>query len=184
MLTKRYSSYIVHLARGEKPSWYTEQFLRASSLREVHLFLNLDDNSVVQFDMEQFITEFPYWLEGCKALSKLTVEIPIVNVDESDRRRALDGLMTRIRKKTGVKSQFIKVVGQKWHEMAEVWIWEAAPGIYMNWAQNLAMEWKDQVSYRRWLRSKQWGIFDDNSYEQLGFRDGQFVVEDEREAPF
>jgi len=175
MLTKRYSSYIVHLARGEKPSWYTEQFLRASSLREVHLFLNLDDNSVVQFDMEQFITEFPYWLEG---------EIPIVNVDESDRPRALAGLMTRIRKKTGVKSQFIEVVGQKWHEMAEVWIWEAAPGIYMNWAQNLAMEWKDQVSYRRWLRSKQWGIFDDNSYEQLGFRDGQFVVEDEREAPF
>jgi hypothetical protein len=132
--------------------------------------------------MEQFITEFPYWLEGCKALSKLTVEIPIVNVDESDRRRALDGLMTRIRKKTWVKSQFIEVMGQDWHEMADVWIWEAAPGNYMNLTQNLAMEWNDQVSCRRWLRSKQWSIFDDNSYEKLGFRDGQFVVEDEREG--
>jgi hypothetical protein len=99
--------------------------------------------------MEQFITEFPYWLEGCKALSKLTVHIPIVNLDESDRCRAFDGLMRRIRNKIGVRSQFIGVVGQRWHETAEVWLWEAAPGTYMNWAQNLAMEWKDP-SYRRW----------------------------------
>jgi hypothetical protein len=67
--------------------------------------------------------------------------------------------------------------------MAEVWIWEAAPGTYMNWAQNLAIEWKEP-SYRRWLRVNQWSIFSNNFYEQLGFRDGQFVVDHEREAPF
>jgi hypothetical protein len=92
-----------------------------------------------------FVTEFPFWLEGFKGLSKLTVEIPVVRwIIETNRHSGVvHSMMNRIRKKVGIQGQFVEMVGEKWFEDAEVWVWEATNGRLMDWSQDLGRVWAD-----------------------------------------
>ncbi|KAH7390269.1 hypothetical protein BKA64DRAFT_119296 [Cadophora sp. MPI-SDFR-AT-0126] len=126
----------------QKPKFMTTPLRSATNLREVYLEFDLD-NSVNQCYMSPFITQWPLWLEGCTALSVVTVEIPIASwmVTSESRKRNLDGLVKRIAQKVGVQGQFIEQIGERFHEYREVWKWEAPAGTVMNWAQDIGREW-------------------------------------------
>ncbi|KAG4434480.1 hypothetical protein IFR05_010023 [Cadophora sp. M221] len=126
-----------------KPTFFTDQFLSLTNLREVYLSLDLDNN-VCQSQMTKFMTQWLFWLQGCKALKKLTVEIPVASwmIDAPSRARNIDGLVRRIFQKTGVQGRYVEQVGERFHEEADVWIWEAPDGKLMDWSQELCREWK------------------------------------------
>ena len=93
----------------EKPTKINDFFLKMPNLRSVHLFFD-STNDVYASDMEDFITQFPFWLQGCKRLSEVQVEIPTYGLNSPWRRRLIQGVFERIFKKTGVQGEFIKLV--------------------------------------------------------------------------
>jgi hypothetical protein len=120
--------------------------------------------------MESFITQFPYWLEGCQNLSELLVEIPFGSVSLFDRKRQLQGLMTRICNKVGVQGQLVRSFRGGGDVRAELWKWEAAAGTFMDWAQDLGMRWIDS-SLRRQEKRRRWNFLACDNLERLGLRD-------------
>lgn len=116
-----------------------------------------------------FLTEFPFWLSGCKALSKVVVEIQYVGPQRMKRgahRRIVQNMIQRIYERTGVKAEY------DWWE-DQRWIWKAAPGKYMDWSQDLGLEWQAQpftslIGF--------WSLWDDEE-ASIEFVDGIFLIQ-------
>jgi hypothetical protein len=130
-----------------------------------------------------FITEFPFWIEGCKALSKLTVELPIQAqyIDVHRRDTIVRTMMKRLVKKVGVRGNYVCTrplpCDGNW---IEVWEWVAPPGTFMNWAQDLGRVWKNprfMKEYYQTRRHQPWSLLD-NCAGGLAMEDGAFIIED------
>jgi hypothetical protein len=85
-------------------------FLEATKIREVYLGLDLDDlmdKSIVW----HIIVEFPFWLQGFKDLSKLTVQIPALEwmIDTGMYKRNVGTILRRIRRKVRVQGEFFGI---------------------------------------------------------------------------
>jgi hypothetical protein len=127
-----------------------------------------------QKDIISFIMETPYWLEGCKGLSKLTLHIPVTPwaIDWQIHAKLVHGIFKRLMEKIGVLGKLV----EKGDNISDVWVWEALPGRLMNFAQDLKRQWR----YPRKglsLTLRRWDLFDDNG-EYLKERDCRFVLED------
>ncbi|KAF8858830.1 hypothetical protein BDZ45DRAFT_743047 [Acephala macrosclerotiorum] len=90
----------------KKPTSITEQFIKMPNVREVVLYLDLDSTN--QGDMSTFLTEFPFWLQGFNALSKVTVEIPTWPTRQREH-SMVHGIVEGIYKKTGVQGQLVEI---------------------------------------------------------------------------
>jgi hypothetical protein len=98
-----------------KPIWWTNFILNATNLRTVHLYVDANKSLSVR-DNFRFTTEFPFWLDGCTALSSLSVKIspapystfkPIIVA-------ALQELMVTIAKKKGFQGKMVVATGDGW----------------------------------------------------------------------
>ncbi|CZR62977.1 uncharacterized protein PAC_12874 [Phialocephala subalpina] len=120
-------------------------FHNAVKLRGVSLELH----PLTRFPSEErsFITEFPFYLKGCKALSKLSVTLPVYKAEAARRANLLTNLLIRICKKTvvmrgrapGPSDNHSYVSATEW------WEWKAYPDELMDWTQELG--WNFQI---RW----------------------------------
>ena len=135
--------------------------------------------------MAPFITQWPLWLEGCASLSKVQVELPVASwmVTSHDRDRNLDGLVRRIAKKVGVHGQFVKQIGDRFHEERELWLWEAPVDRVTNWAQDIGREWHPARSqYSSWeAHNKVDNILDHVHNIRLEERSDGYVLEEDAE---
>jgi len=168
----------------KKPNIFTDFLQSATNLREVHLRIDLD-NSVNQFHVAPFITQWPLWLEGCTALSAVMVDIPIASwmVRSQIRDRNLDVLVRRIAQKVGVNGQYVKQIGDRFHEERERWVWEAPAGKVVNGAQIIGREWHHVRSrYSSWgSHNKVGNILDQVHNIRLEERSDGIVLEEDAE---
>ncbi|CZR62966.1 uncharacterized protein PAC_12863 [Phialocephala subalpina] len=139
---------------------YTKCFPNLPNLRDVRLSIATD--FIPPLDVVDFITEFPFWLQGFKSLASVSVEIPSLrNVLDGDlQHQLLSALISRIHQKIGVKCKLLRMEDtfiledSKEHSVEEdgvdfyeavgvmdVWYWKAAKGKTMDWSQNLGWEW-------------------------------------------
>jgi len=146
------------------------------------LYVNLDIG-VDKGDMVRFITEFPFWLEGCTALTRLTVEIPVAswifhsnNGGDLRRTAIVKGMMRRFNEKIGVQGEYVETVDGTWSETADIWKWEAGHRQTMNWAQDFGRLWRQPRLIRGYWESA-WSFPDADG--RLEERDGMFLIEDE-----
>jgi hypothetical protein len=100
-----------------KPEMFTRDFLRATNLREVYLCVRCNDHRL--WCLVYFVLEWPFWVQGCKTLSKLTVEIPVRR--EIKHNKMISGTLRRIYKKLGIQGQPVGLVRKYQAEVAEVW---------------------------------------------------------------
>jgi hypothetical protein len=123
-----------------KPSRFRSSFLLAENLRVFHLSLNY--LHFYRYNAAHFLTEFPFWMEGCKALSKVTVELPICRgfLRTEERSRIIFGMMKRLYKKVGVEGRYVRTTEYGMAE-SEEWRWEAPAGTYMDWDKALGKKW-------------------------------------------
>jgi hypothetical protein len=141
--------------------WFIAPFQLATNLRVVSLYFHTVHNPHGFLDSKArrtyFITEFPFWLEGCKALFKLTGDIPVYrkHIDAAKRSERLGSLVRRITEKVGVEGRLARSWGFKGHVEMERWVWEAPEGRFMDWAQDIGKIWPRrarQVVYLEALR--------------------------------
>ncbi|PMD40236.1 hypothetical protein L207DRAFT_528610 [Hyaloscypha variabilis F] len=87
---------------------FTSSFLPVENLREFHLSID-GRYGASDGDILHFITQFPFWIEGCKALSKLTVElhIPAQYIDVRRCDTIVRTTMKRLVKKVGVRGHYV-----------------------------------------------------------------------------
>ena len=130
-----------------KRTLFTQQFVNAVNLGEIHLSLDLEQTG--QDDKINFMTSWPFWLRGCKALKKITVEIPRFRCGISERVRArnINCLLRQAFKKTGVLGTFVEEIGSS-ISTADVYIWEAAEGTFMDWSSKIGWEWEEPRASR------------------------------------
>lgn len=164
----------------QKPEWFTGQFLRAMNIRRVRLYLDYDNNPVAHRDICRWLTQFPFWLEGFKRLSKLIVDVPIsFEVDGPRLQRIRDALMARVLRKVGVQGKCVRISPRR-RESVEIWSWEAADGQLMDWSQSLGTIWKHpplSLYWVGWADEMPWDLFRQADYgDRLGMRNGQFVI--------
>lgn len=146
------------------------------NLRSVQLYIDLSTD-VSPADMEDFITQFPFFLQGCNKLSQVKVEIPTYGLNNPWRARLMAGINRRILKKTGVQGQWMGFIYEGFsssspYEEAEMWTWTAAPGETMDWTQELGWKCKNRCST---VDPPAWNFWDE--FCGLEFKDGMFVVE-------
>lgn len=160
----------------ERPTFFTNHFLDMISLRSVYLFFDFN-NQVWASDMEDFITQFPFWLQGCKQLSEVKVETPIYGLNNPWRNNLMQGILRRAFKYTGVRGEFVEMVssgpdyGSPYCE-AEMWTWKAAEGRYMDWSQEIGWKCNKRCSV---VVPPAWNFWDE--WCGLEFRDREFMVE-------
>lgn len=131
-----------------KRTFFTKYFLDMTSLRRVDIFFDFDLCRVYRSDKEDFITEFPLWLQGCKQLSHVKVEIPISGLDNPKRSILIQGVVRRALKRTGVlgkrvEEDYYGLNNPQWGNHprdCEIWEWKAAEGKFMDWSQEIG--WK------------------------------------------
>jgi hypothetical protein len=105
-----------------KPRRLRNSFRLADNLRRVHLsspFLSgLEDNHKLCF-----LTEFPLWIKGCKAFSKVTVQLDLCQhlLNREMRDRIVQGIMRRLHKKISVQGRLVKI--DESIAFAELWEW-------------------------------------------------------------
>ncbi|KAE8454585.1 hypothetical protein EG329_000208 [Mollisiaceae sp. DMI_Dod_QoI] len=158
----------------EKPTFFTKHFLDMTNLHSIELFFDLR-NEVHVSDQEDFITQFPFWLQGCKRLSEVRVEIPTYGLNNPWRRNLIEGIVKRIFRKTSVLGQLVEMVRYGFNYEsgeAELWSWKSAPGRYMDWTQELGWKCKHRCSV---VELPPWNFYEESC--GLEFRDGMFIVE-------
>lgn len=113
--------------------WLTKLLNCFTNLREVYLRLEDSVGAATDYERLHFITEFPCLLKGCKALKRLSVEIPMMTWmlgDEQDRghmkgaehrSKILQGMMIRLNDRLGVQGEQIKDVNEGLKNHAQVW---------------------------------------------------------------
>jgi hypothetical protein len=123
-----------------KPYRVRHSFLLAENLRTFHL--SLDYRHFHRFNAAHFLTEFPFWLEGCKALSKVIVQLPIYRgvLRTEERNQIVFGMMDLLYEKVGVEGRYVKTT-EYGMAVAEQWEWEAPAGTYMDWSKGLGKKW-------------------------------------------
>jgi hypothetical protein len=164
----------------QRPECFISQFLRAENIRKVHLSLNLDC-TMPDTSIAHFIPEFPFWLQGFKLLSEVSVQIPVLHrrIDGSRHQRIVNAIMGRILRKVGVQGQHLAT---KYHGVGtsvEIWVWKACPGKTMDWSQNLGTIWKRPPEYYNqdwWKDETPWDLLNLNWHFQLRMEEGQFVM--------
>jgi hypothetical protein len=160
----------------EKPRFFTNYFLDMTALRSIFLFFDFD-NPVYASDMEDFITQFPFWLQGCKQLSEVKVEIPTYGLNNPWRNNLMQGVLRRAFKQTGVMGRFLQMVssrpeyGSSFTE-AELWTWKATDGQLMDWSREIGWKCKKRCSVVVPPAWTFWG-----EWCELGFGDNVFFVE-------
>jgi hypothetical protein len=164
----------------QRPEWFTSQFLLAENIRKVHLSLNLHC-SMSDASIAHFIPEFPFWLQGFKLLSEVTVQIPVLHrrIDGSRHQRIVNAAMDRILRKVGVQGQRLATKYSGLGTSVEIWVWKACPGQTMNWSQNLGTIWKRPPEYYNqdwWKDETPWDLLNLRSHFQLRMEGGQFVI--------
>jgi hypothetical protein len=72
--------------------------------------------------MMSFIMEFPIWLQGCKALESVTVEIlPCwARFNHPKREEMMDSIMGRVSRKLGVEGVLVTRVQEEWYCMTRL----------------------------------------------------------------
>jgi hypothetical protein len=127
-----------------KPYRFRPSFLLAENLRIFHL--SLDYRHFYRYNAPHFLTEFPFWLEGCKPLSKVTVELPICRgfLRTEERNMIVFGMMERLYKKVRVEGRYVRTTEYGMAE-SEEWEWEAPAGTYMDWSKGLGKKWNPPV---------------------------------------
>jgi hypothetical protein len=123
----------------------------ATNLREVDLNLVISD----EHDRMHFLTEFPFCLEGCEVLSKLTVHIQkdISELGDQLCNKVVQGMITHLNQRIGVRAYLdYEASKQRGHDNrvlyytdeAECWTWEAYPEQVMDWSngKKLGRIWK------------------------------------------
>ena len=131
-----------------------------------------------------FIAEFPFWLEGFTALSKLTVEIPTTRLPVKivEYNGNVRTIMKRIKKKVGVRGRIVQVSldeSRSWSSNGygligkQLWVFEAQNGALMDWSKGDGKVRPNPVG--RWFKGY-WDevFFEDHSF-RLGMENGQFV---------
>jgi len=127
------------------------------------------------------MTQFPFWLEGFKRLSKVIVQVPVPwDLDGVRHKRVMDALMARVLKKVGVQGKCVRV-SQRRREPLEFWSWEVVDGQFMDWSENLGTIWKRPPPGPNWIwwpDQEPWNFFKQGNYYggRLGMRNGQFVI--------
>lgn len=159
-----------------KPTFFTDCFLDMTALRSVSLFFDFN-NKVWVSDLEDFITQFPFWLQGCKKLSEVQVEIPTSGLNNPWRNNLMQGILKRAFRKTGVRGEFVKMVasGPEYGSTlceAELWVWKAAEGQYMDWSQEIGWQCSKRCSV---FVPPAWNFWDE--WCGLEFRNNEFFVD-------
>jgi hypothetical protein len=106
-----------------------------------------------EHDRTHFLTEFPFCIEDCKALSKLTVHIrkEIWELDDQLCNKVVQGMISHLNQKTGVRAHLDYDTSRQrgydnrglyYTDEAECWTWEAYPGQIMDWSKKLGRIWK------------------------------------------
>lgn len=191
-------SGIFHTLRGKdrtekfrKPIWFTDKVRKMVNLREVNLTFNLDDEEfpVNNADRCRWLTEWPFWIEGCVSLSSLSVEV-VLDVRLEIRRqrdKIVLGMMRRYHKKIGVMGQMSRVKSyynyssfDQRHDKVEIWQWKTDhEQQLMDWSRNMGVVWQGVKP-----RISNWNFFDDGKRGRLEERDGVFYIEDLNEYRF
>ncbi|KAG4412073.1 hypothetical protein IFR04_014786 [Cadophora malorum] len=94
----------------KKPNLFTDFLQSATNLREVHLRIDLD-NSVNQFHVAPFITQWPLWLEGCTALSAVMYVKQIGDRFQEERERWV------WEAPAGKVVNGAQIIGREWHHV-------------------------------------------------------------------
>ena len=176
-----YESLIVHaLTKDNKfirPTWFTSSFVHATNICEVTLRLDLH-NLMYFNDKMGFILEFPFWLQGFKALKKVKVEIPICFESKPRHYKIMHMMTERLSAKLGVKGVMVDQLGPQYNLRAEVWVWEVAEGEkLMDWTQELGRAWRrlSREPREHWAGFFPWNL---HAYKgELGMENGGFVIE-------
>ncbi|TVY91286.1 hypothetical protein LAWI1_G005151 [Lachnellula willkommii] len=162
------------------PTWFTAPFLHATNLRMLTLCVDPGPRAKARSDAMGFITEFPFWLQGCQALNRVSVETPtnFELMTRSARNKSLEKMVKRIDEKLGVKGYVAYEVGYNLEddEVAEMWVWKVAKGGKpMDWTQDLGRAWSRRSGKEKPLCRSHWDFYDGAA--ELGLKDGQFVIE-------
>jgi hypothetical protein len=111
----------------------------------------LDFRHFDEHDLMHWLTEFPFCLEGFKSLTRLTINVPesVWELDHHQYSRIVEGMMTHVSQRVGVRGEVAHKARQKWAGPSRIyqdenvkWIWEAFPGQLMDWSQQLGRVWK------------------------------------------
>ncbi|KUJ09373.1 uncharacterized protein LY89DRAFT_788250 [Mollisia scopiformis] len=155
--TVRYNKTVWPKSRLQKPVAFTQQFLRLENLREVRLNVGdeMSDSAGFPTSNRAFITEWPFWLEGCKKLSIVEVTVTIKDRSQDElaqlawrqTERVMVSLVKQISKKLGIEGKKVDMdVRNRLHYISEsegsVWRWEAEEGQFMDWSCELGW-WQD-----------------------------------------
>lgn len=160
-----------------KPTIFTQEFKLLPDLREVHL--NLYHQLVGPTEHTcAFVTEWPFWLQGCPQLSTVVVAIPkrVPTWHRSHHgnlliRKLLKAVVKRVSNKLGVQGVDVsEKCSGNFGLYCEIWQWEAEEGTFMDWTQELG--WS--ASFEEKLRH--YNFFDDKSEGNLKFLGGTFVL--------
>jgi hypothetical protein len=155
-----------------RPVRFTSQFLK-TNIREVQLRLDKADH-VWNVDMWHYITEFPFWLEGFRGLSKLTVEL---GTTRSRWFRScwffgnMESVLRRARKKIGVQGKsFVRSGWEKTHLL----VFESKNGCLVDWSQAIGKPKPNQVA--RWFNGYWDDAFWGDTSTRLGMLEEGFVI--------
>jgi len=144
-LRYRQHDYAVAPRDYTKPVWFTSQFKDACNIRYVTLYVRTSDAK--ELDITRFVTEWPFWLEGFKALSRVVVEIHETR-SQAHRAGRVRGTMLRIQKKLGVTGILDTQSMSRWG--AEDWVFEATGNELMDWSQELGQVWRPEKEHPQW----------------------------------
>jgi hypothetical protein len=127
-------------------------------------------------DLLHFINDFPFWREGFRGVSKLTVELGLSTprwlLVNSRFYGNMESVLRRARKKVGVQGKFVdksQALGK-----AHLLVFESKNGCLMDWSQVIGKPRPNRVA--RWFNGYWDDAFLGDTSTRLGMLEEGFVL--------